>query len=191
MRQIAIRAASLIVMVAACGRSKTVVHPDAADASADAAKPSDLGSSSDSSDAVDVSDTVDSSDATDVSDADDASDACLPAGAQTQSLFSKDCCQGLVATQVTNASGAPIYACVTCVDEGQLTIDTFGFSCCPGLVYIRFGSGPPPYPNCHAGIDPPGVCSRCGNGICEDWERPCGCPQDCDVDGATPDAIGL
>ncbi|HXI56297.1 MAG TPA: hypothetical protein VNO55_09570, partial [Polyangia bacterium] len=52
------------------------------------------------------------------------------------------------------------------------------------LTVIRAGFGPPliEFPlvgNCLIGLDGR-LCSRCGNGVCEDWERnSCGCPQDC------------
>lgn len=71
-----------------------------------------------------------------------------------------------------------------CVGEGEATFSTFGADCCSGLVAIRSGLPPPGYPpfNCSVGLDSR-VCSRCGDGICDQWERPCGCPQDCDADG--------
>ena len=71
-----------------------------------------------------------------------------------------------------------------CVGEGEATLNGFGADCCSGLVAIRSGLPPPGYPpfNCSYGLDSR-VCSRCGDGICDQWERPCGCPQDCDADG--------
>jgi hypothetical protein len=71
-----------------------------------------------------------------------------------------------------------------CIAEGHQTQNTFGADCCPGLTVIRAGSGPPLFQfplvtNCLIGLDSR-LCSRCGNGVCEDWERnSCGCPQDC------------
>jgi hypothetical protein len=74
---------------------------------------------------------------------------------------------------------------VGCVREGQRS-QPFSTTpdCCPGLVAIRAGFPIPGYPpfDCSRGIDAR-VCSKCGNGICEDWELPCGCPADCLVDG--------
>jgi hypothetical protein len=47
-------------------------------------------------------------------------------------------------------------------------------------VVSGFPNAGPPF-NCNTGLDGR-VCSRCGNGVCEDWELPCGCPGDCGVD---------
>jgi len=70
-----------------------------------------------------------------------------------------------------------------CVGEGQMTYSVSGAACCPGLRYIVAGAAildrDSMMPNCIGGIDPPGYCSRCGNGVCEAWEKPCGCPEDC------------
>ena len=74
---------------------------------------------------------------------------------------------------------------VGCVREGQPSAPFSAINdCCPGLVPIRAGRPIPGFPpfDCMRGIDGR-VCSNCGNGICEDWELPCGCPQDCQVDG--------
>jgi len=75
-----------------------------------------------------------------------------------------------------------------CIGEGE-AVETFvsGGDCCPGLQVIRSGDSASAQftgqTDCHSGIDGR-VCSRCGNGVCEPWELPCGCPADCGDFGA-------
>lgn len=33
--------------------------------------------------------------------------------------------------------------------------------------------------NCSVALDEMPICSDCGNNICEKWENPCNCPDDC------------
>jgi hypothetical protein len=149
---------TLVFATSGCGSSKLPKHPDGSDANLQ-----DLGSDeadlAPSSDVTDVSDIAESSTAADMSDAADAGHAAD-------------------ASDATDASGH-------CIGEGKETLYPMGTDCCSGLRSIPVGSGPmgPPgsgesQPNCSSGLDS-WVCSRCGNGVCEDWERPCGCPEDC------------
>lgn len=59
-------------------------------------------------------------------------------------------------------------------------LDHLSSECCPGLKEITYKN----YfdENCKdtmlAGA-PSFVCSACGNGVCEEWESKCNCPEDC------------
>lgn len=54
--------------------------------------------------------------------------------------------------------------------------------CCPGLQTIPYSELFNISNNCQRTFlvgAPSGVCSKCGNGVCESWETNCTCPQDC------------
>ena len=69
-----------------------------------------------------------------------------------------------------------------CVDFGEMAYASEGLKCCDGKELL------PPYEiessgNCvRAGYDPR-ICLNCGDGICEDPENRCSCPDDCDPNG--------
>ncbi len=56
--------------------------------------------------------------------------------------------------------------------------------CCWGLEEIEYHTGPDADGNCGLPLmgRSSGICSNCGNGVCEEWENKCNCPEDCDPD---------
>jgi len=129
----------------------------------------------------DVRSTADAAEAGDAPDANDVAEAgCVGVGGQPQDPLGHDCCPGLLILNPPPQNGPVV--CVRCIEAGQQTLNTFGADCCAGLSAIVSGAGPPllGQPLSCRGIDSR-VCSACGNGACEDWELPCGCPEDCGV----------
>jgi hypothetical protein len=182
LRQFAALGALCVAALAACGQAKPLAPPEGGASPTDAADtgeiaPVDVAVASDVFGANDVPVAIDLAGRRDAAEVGET--RCVGADASTQDPFGGDCCQGLVVMQTTNASGAFVYTCSHCIEEGHPTLNTFGTDCCPGLRYIVSGLGPGR--SCLGGIDPPGVCSRCGDGKCDDWELPCGCPEDCGV----------
>jgi hypothetical protein len=173
----------LLLASSTCGRTKSAHHSDASGAGFDDGS-NDLSAIPSSSDGADASDGFGANDvqsANDVLSASDAADGpeagCIGAGGPASDFVASNCCSGLVVQGSIDGT----FTCSRCVDEGKLTQDLMGQDCCPGLRAIPSGSGPPTPGgqwNCTIGRDSR-VCSRCGNGVCEDWERPCGCPEDC------------
>jgi hypothetical protein len=170
----------LLAASPACGRTKLAHQSDAGldDGSNDL---SDVPSSSDGAGASDVFGANDFHGTNDVVGASDAADGaeagCIGVGDRASDAFASNCCPGLVVEESTDGT----FTCSRCIDEGKLTANPMGGDCCAGLRAIPSGSGPPTPGgqwNCTIGLDSH-VCSRCGNGVCEDWERPCGCPEDC------------
>lgn len=54
--------------------------------------------------------------------------------------------------------------------------------CCAGLQVIPYSGLYDS--NCNQTMivgAPSGICSRCGNGVCESWETKCTCPEDCNI----------
>jgi len=89
---------------------------------------------------------------------------------------------------------------VGCIEEGQriprTAISPEGFEsikhltteCCKGLTIITHGDSFDE--NCNlefrVGVTGGGVCSNCGNGICEEWETKCNCSKDCTGNNVSP-----
>jgi hypothetical protein len=64
---------------------------------------------------------------------------------------------------------------VPCAEPGEHR--GVAVECCEGLVEI-----PEAYPNdhlCAPVLGAPPICSACGDGVCDDWENACNCPEDC------------
>lgn len=64
-----------------------------------------------------------------------------------------------------------------CVTEGETMPVYPGFECCIGLVAINPTT---PDLNCEPLLGA-SICSKCGNGTCEQWENYCNCPEDCEA----------
>jgi hypothetical protein len=142
------------------------------------------GASPDASDVPSLSDAVEAAETYAIPDAAEA--GCVGAGQKTDDPFGRACCPALVISQSTTADGKFVYTCAHCIEEGHETFNFLGTDCCPGLRATPVGSGnpfpafDPPALICDIGLDSR-VCSRCGNGTCETWEQPCGCPEDCGI----------
>ncbi len=65
-----------------------------------------------------------------------------------------------------------------CITEGGSIRDYQGTSCCEGLGRIST-SRPKITGECEFITGGVGVCSDCGNEVCEQWENKCNCPADC------------
>ncbi len=82
------------------------------------------------------------------------------------------------------AAGAEMISsgeCLTCTPEGQSVPVYPGARCCAGLTAI-----PPTKLNSVGDyevdrmiVGTGGICSKCGNGVCEAWENKANCPKDC------------
>ena len=64
-----------------------------------------------------------------------------------------------------------------CTEEGRTMAVIPGVSCCTGLSSIN-PAKPAPDGSCPLLVGST-LCSRCGNGTCEEWENICNCVQDC------------
>lgn len=68
-----------------------------------------------------------------------------------------------------------------CLKEGEIILGAVphkgATECCRNLESIQYSRNGncEPMPG-----SPAGVCSKCGNGTCEEWEAKCSCPEDCE-----------
>ncbi len=72
---------------------------------------------------------------------------------------------------------------VWCQKEGEY-LRPYGqpySECCPGLEKIGDPSNYDEFCNDKEYVGNYGVCSRCGNSNCEQWESKCNCPEDCNT----------
>ena len=81
------------------------------------------------------------------------------------------------AISINDATGvsAQIANCIPeipCTQEGQSMPVYPGYACCSGLVAINPQTTQEPLLGAS-------ICSKCGNGVCEQWENQYNCPSDC------------
>jgi len=67
----------------------------------------------------------------------------------------------------------------SCEQAGTVfTADADGIGCCPGLDSFDFRTPVAGFQNC-GNSEEEYICTDCGDGVCDEWENPCICLEDC------------